>query len=134
MTLLVVDASTIVAVLTDGGPAGVAAAGAVDGHDVAAPELLPFESANVLRRLELSGRLTEETAAQAHDDLLDLPVQLWPHAAVATAAWRLRGSLTIYDASYVALAVTLAVPLVTLDRRLARTASTSCEVVVPGSG
>ncbi len=88
----------------------------------------------MLRRFELAGRISSETAALAHSDLLDLPVQLWPYAALALGSWQLRGSLTLYDAAYVALAAQLAVPLVTLDRRLARAASSSCEVVVPDVG
>jgi predicted nucleic acid-binding protein len=132
VTLLVVDASALVAVLTDGNGTGAAVAAALAGCALAAPELLPFETANVLRRLEQGGQLSSETAALAHGDLLDLPVQLWPYAALAAAAWRLRGSLTLYDAPYVALAVQLDVPLVTLDLRLVRAAS-ACQVVVPGS-
>jgi predicted nucleic acid-binding protein len=131
VTVLVLDASALVAVLADSGPVGEAAAGRLAGYALAAPELLPVETANVLRRLEVTGRVSAETAALAHGDLLDLPVQLWPYAALAPAAWRLRGSLTLYDAAYVALAAQLGVPLLTLDQRLARTASTSCEVVVP---
>lgn len=130
MTLLVLDASALVAVLTDGEGAGTAVAGALAGSALAAPDLLPLETANVLRRLELGGHITPDTAAVAHGDLLDLAVQLWPYASLAAQAWRLRGSLTLYDASYVALAGRLDVPLVTLDQRLARTAST-CKVLVP---
>lgn len=130
MTLLVLDASALVAVLTDGDGAGAAVASTVAGSALAAPDLLPFETANVLRRLELGGHITPDTAALAHGDLLDLAVQLWPYASLAAQAWRLRGNLTLYDASYVALAGQLGVPLVTLDQRLARATST-CEVLVP---
>lgn len=130
MTLLVLDASALVAVLTDGGGAGAAVAGALAGSALAAPDLLPFEAANVLRRLELGGHIAPDTAALAHGDLLDLVVQLWPYASLAAQAWRLRGNLTLHDASYVALAGQLDVPLVTLDQRLARAALT-CEVLVP---
>jgi len=132
VTLLVLDASALVAVLTDAHGAGAAVAGALAGSALAAPELLPFEVANVLRRLELGGQLAPETAALAHRDLLDLAVQLWPYATLAAGAWRLRNSLSLYDAAYVALASQLAAPLVTLDERLARTAATTCRVIVPG--
>ena len=133
MTLLVLDASALVAVLTDSSAAGSSAAEVLDGRELAAPELLPFETANVLRRLELAGQLSDETVALAHTDLLDLPVQLWPYVALAAGAWRLRGSMSMYDAAYVALASRLDAPLVTLDQRLARAASVTCQVFVPGA-
>ena len=110
MSTLVLDASALVAVLTGAPGAGATVADALEGSALAAPELLPFEAANVLRRLELGGQLTAEIAALAHRDLLDLAVQLWPYATLAAGAWRLRGSLTAYDASYVSLAAQLGVP------------------------
>ena len=131
MSLLVVDASALVASLIDDGRAGASTAAALADGALAAPELLLFEVANVLRRLEVSGRISAETAALAHGDVLDLPVQLWPYAPLAEEAWRLRGSL-MYDAAYVALAVNLKAPLVTLDQKLARTAAAWCRIVVPG--
>lgn len=42
--------------------------------------------------------------------------------------WELRHNLTPYDASYVALAETLDVTLLTADGRLARAPSLRCEV------
>ena len=131
MSLLVVDASALVASLIDGDRAGASTAAALADGALAAPELLLFEVANVLRRLEVSGRISAETAALAHGDVLDLPVQLWPYAPLAEQAWRLRGSL-MYDAAYVALAVNLKAPIVTLDQKFARTAASWCRVVVPG--
>lgn len=119
------------ALLIDGGPAGEAVAEAVSGSGLIGPELLAYEVANVLRRLERARQLGPESASLAHGDLVDLAVQLWPYAALAAQAWRLRGNLTVYDGAYVALAARLDVPLVTLDRRLARAARANCHVVVP---
>jgi predicted nucleic acid-binding protein len=47
--------------------------------------------------------------------------------------WRLRGNLTAYDATYLALAETLGCPLLTSDRRLARAVGPRCLIqLVPG--
>jgi predicted nucleic acid-binding protein len=128
VTILVLDSSAVVALLVDDGEAGAWVADQVADCDFSGPELLPFEAANVLRRLSLSGVLSTEEAALAHADLLDLPVETWPYVALARHAWELRGALTVYDASYVAVAQVVDAPLITLDRRLARAGVTHCEI------
>lgn len=55
----------------------------------------------------------------------------WPlHAALLNRALDLAGSLTAYDALYVALAEVTETPLLTRDRKLARAASSLVEVEV----
>jgi predicted nucleic acid-binding protein len=54
-----------------------------------------------------------------------------PHLLLFETAWRLRQHTTIYDAAYVVLATVLDVPLLTLDRRLARAPGVTCEVLTP---
>jgi predicted nucleic acid-binding protein len=44
--------------------------------------------------------------------------------------WELRDNLTIYDATYVALAEALDAPLVTADTRVARAPGTTCQIEV----
>lgn len=130
-SVLVVDSSALVALLADGGDAGTWVASAVEGADPAAPELVCFEVANVLRRQELRGHLTAAEASLAHQDLLDLPLQLWPYLPLAPRTWQLRRSVSAYDAAYVALAEMLEAPLVTLDLRLARACGPMCQVLTP---
>jgi predicted nucleic acid-binding protein len=128
---LVLDSSALVALLADGGPAGSWVAATLEDAFLAAPALAVFEAANVLRRLQLAGRLEPVEATLAHDDLLALPLQLWPYDVLAGRAWELRGALTAYDASYVALAELLAADVVTLDQRLARAGGSRCTVRTP---
>lgn len=90
-----------------------------------------FETANALRRLERSGDLTPDQAAQAHEDLLELGVVLAPYGRLGHRVWTLRAQVSVYDAAYVALAEELQAPLVTLDRRLAAAPSLPCRVEVP---
>lgn len=90
-----------------------------------------FESSNIIRRHELTGLVSPDQAAQAHADLLDLSIELWPYEPLATRVWELRANLSSYDASYVALAEQTDAPLVTLDRRIARAPKVRCIVSVP---
>ena len=48
--------------------------------------------------------MSDDQAAQAHADLLDLAIERWPYELLAARAWGLRHNLSSYDASYVALA------------------------------
>jgi predicted nucleic acid-binding protein len=130
-TRVVCDASALTALLIDAGPAGTWAANALSGTEPAAPSLIDFETANILRRHALAGLISHDQAAQAHADLLDLAIEYWPYELLATRAWELRPNLTIYDASYVALAELLGATLVTLDRRIGRAPGVQCVVATP---
>lgn len=129
--LVVCDASAVVATLLDSGPDGQWATGALTGVDLAAPSLLPFEVANIVRQLELAGTISPDHAAQAHAELLDLALELWPYEVLAPRAWQLRHNLTTHDASYVALAEFLDVTLVSLDLRIGRAPDIGCTVATP---
>jgi predicted nucleic acid-binding protein len=126
---VVTDASAVVAMLADAGPAGEWATAQVIGARLAAPDLMPYEAGNILRRHALAGILDASAATLAHSDLTALPVDLCPYAAVAERAWALRDDLGVYDAAYIALAELLGVPLVTLDARLARAPGPRCPIV-----
>jgi predicted nucleic acid-binding protein len=90
----------------------------VDG-DLCAPHLLDVELLHALRRLVMGGQLSEDRAADARDDFADLTVARYDHVALADRTWELRHNLTADDATFVALAEILDVPLVTCDTRLA---------------
>jgi predicted nucleic acid-binding protein len=128
---VVCDASALVALLLDGGPDGAWAAGVLQGAELAAPALLPFETANVIRRHERQKLISSDQAAQAHADLLDLDVEHWPYELLASRAWELRRQLTSYDAAYVALAELTNATLATLDAAIAGAAGVRCEVARP---
>jgi predicted nucleic acid-binding protein len=126
------DSSILVAMLVDGGPSGQWATEVLEGAgDLLAPHLVLFEAANTLRRHRLANLITADQAAQAHVDLLDLPLELWPYELLASRSWQLRENLTIYDGAYVALAEMTSTPLATLDQRIARAPGLRCPMVVP---
>lgn len=126
--MLVIDASAAVSIASD-----------VDAHDleqrlmgasIAAPALLPFDVAHAIRGLRLGAVLTAERARLDLETLESLAIDLWPWSAMAARAWELGDNLTSYDASYVALAELLDVPLITRDARLARAPGIRCPVEV----
>ena len=128
---VVCDASALVAVLLDGGPDGRWATEAITEAQLLAPALASFEAANVIRRHELAGLVSSDQAAQAHADLLDLVIELWPYELLASRAWELRENLSIYDGAYVALAELADATLITLDRRVGRAPGLRCTVATP---
>lgn len=132
MTKLAVwDASALVTLLLDPGPDGEWAAVQFARSDVAGPALVDFEVSNVIRRRERAGQVSADQAAQAHADLLDLRIERWAYQPLSRRVRELRENLTSYDASYVAVAELLDVPLITLDRRLSRAPGLKCAVLTP---
>ena len=129
---MVLDASAAVAVLLDKGANGRWARQQLATGSAAAPHLMPAEAANILRRATRSGEISADTASLAHADLLELDVELFDYRPLATRVWQLRENVTSYDGWYVALAESLAVDLVTLDRRLARAPGCLCAFRTPG--
>jgi predicted nucleic acid-binding protein len=116
--IAVVDASTILMVLLS--DEGDAAADRMAQGQLAAPHLLGFEVANVIRRRWSSQLLSQGQAELALDGFAKLEIDFWPHALLAQQMWQLRGQLSAYDAAYVALAKLLGAPLLTADARLAK--------------
>jgi predicted nucleic acid-binding protein len=127
----VCDASAVAALLLDSGPDGQWVTHTIDSGRITAPALVTYETANVIRKHELAGQVSPDQAAQAHADLLDLTIELWPYDILASRAWELRQNLSIYDATYVALAETTDMTLVTLDKRLAKAPGTRCRIATP---
>ncbi|KAG1647661.1 Ribonuclease VapC9 [Nymphon striatum] len=91
----------------------------IKGQSLAAPDLLRLEAMSVFRRQLANGSLTTSQADNALQDLLDLPLVVYPTAPLLRRGWDLRDNVTAYDSTYVALAEALGCPLVTADRRLA---------------
>jgi predicted nucleic acid-binding protein len=131
---VVLDSSAAISLLADAGAAGQWVAAAVSGASLLAPDLMPFEVSNVLRRHVLAGILDSSSAALAHADLVALPLDLYPYTALADRIWQLRTNLTAYDAAYVALAELVNAPLVTLDGRLSRTPGIGCRILAYATG
>ena len=123
---VVVDASVVVAALVDNGREGQWADDVLLSGPLAAPHLLPVETANVLRKAALDGVISGDVATLAHGDLGDVRLELFDYPPFAGRVWELRHNLSAYDAWYVALAEALDAPLATLDSRLAQATGPRC--------
>lgn len=119
----VIDASVVVTVLADAEHASWAEAQLSTGgphRSLWVPHLIDAEVGQALRRRVAAGRLREDLAGTALRDFARMPLRRIDHVDLIDRAWQLRHNLSFYDGLYAALAEALDVPLVTLDRRLAR--------------
>ena len=91
---------------------------------------LDIEVLSVLRRLTMRSSMPAHAAREALDALGALQITRHPLRRLIPRIWSLRDDVSAYDAGYVALAEALDVPLLTADRRLAKTAARYCHVVV----
>jgi predicted nucleic acid-binding protein len=89
------------------------------------------EVTDVLRKLERAKDITTADAIAAHEDLLELNLELFSFEPFAERIWELRHTLTSYDAWYVAVAEALGLPLATLDARLAKASGPTCDFLTP---
>ncbi len=118
--MIVLDTSALLDVLVGRPPKPRLLSRFIEDADLHAPHLIDVEALQALRRLVLTGALSEERAVEVRADLVSLTIARYPLGAMADRVWALRENLTAYDATFVALAEALDAPLLTCDQRLAR--------------
>ena len=128
---MIIDATVLVAAAVDAGRDGTWAEGIIAEGDLVAPELAFIEATNILRGLEMARTLSPPQASAARQDLMRIEIRLFPFEPIAERVWALRRNVTSYDATYVAIAEALDLPLATLDRRLASATGPKCRFVLP---
>jgi predicted nucleic acid-binding protein len=130
----VVDASVAAswAFQDEGHPMATTALLRLNVEEAQVPSLWWFEVRNTLLVNERRGRITEADATAFLQDLRRLTI-LFDRDPDETAVLALarRHRLTVYDASYLELALRLGLPLASLDRAL-REAATACGVPLFG--
>ena len=124
MSGLVIDNSAAINLLRGIPPVGLSV------KNYFAPDVIDLEFANTLRKLVLRQKLSAEIASRYLREWAANDLTRCPHTVLLPRIWQLRNNITPYDASYVALAEALGIPLATADRRLARAAAEHCEVVL----
>jgi predicted nucleic acid-binding protein len=122
VTGVVVDASALAAVLFEE-PDAASVRRALRGHVLHSTSLVDYELANTaLKKLRREPSKTEAILAALLTGS-QLTLSRTSPDMVQVAILAAARNLTAYDASYLWLARKLGVPLVTLDRELARTAA-----------
>ena len=129
--MIVLDASAAVQMFL-GSPRGRRVQDRLGSHAIHVPELLSIEVIHALRRLLRLDHISLHRASAAVYDLVSLDAVRYAHDPLTLRTWRLRDSLSAYDALYVALAETLDCSLVTCDGRLARSTGHRAEIELVG--
>lgn len=128
--MIVVDASTAVdLVLRRPGRGAWAAWHLLTAGRLHSTHLIDLEVASALRRFAATGALAVDRAEEGCVVFLRLGITRHAPGLLLERIWALRDSLTASDASYVALAEALDLPLVTTDDRLARSTGHRATVV-----
>ncbi|MGR7026322.1 type II toxin-antitoxin system VapC family toxin [Geodermatophilus sp. URMC 62] len=124
--MIVADASAVVSGLLNAGPTRTLLA----RERVQVPHLVDTEVTSALRRAAAAGTITAADGWSALDTWRRLAVTRHPATGLLDRVWQLRGNVTAYDATYVALAEALGCALVTADGRLARASGLRCPITV----
>jgi predicted nucleic acid-binding protein len=95
------------------------------------PAVFDIEVLHSLRRIDSLGRVGSSAIEDALSDLVEIRAVRHDHGPLLPRIWALRHNLSAYDAAYVALAEALDAPLLTTDRRLARTSGHAAAIESP---
>ena len=126
---LVVDANILVQVQISGGDLGP-----LSGHELVGPPLLFAEATSSIREHVFRGEIPSDRGRGFVEGLSALPISVHEPENLRITAWDVATDLgwaKTYDAEYVALAILLDCPVVTLDLRLQRGASRVVRVLTP---
>lgn len=126
--MIVVDASVVVDSLL--GHLDPEMFSRIKRSQLGAPDILDVDVASALRGLWLGQKLNETGLHEAVEDLGEFAAVRFTSTLLIPRAMRLRANLSVYDATYVALAEALKCTLLTRDRRLAEAPGVQCTVEV----
>lgn len=127
---MILDASALIEWLLQRSPLGPAVATELSrARSLHTLDFTQLEVLSGMRRLEARRELDERRAEQALADLTAISFGRHTASPLLARIWELRHNQTPYDAAYLALAEALSMPLLTTDRRLARSAGHRATIV-----
>ncbi|MBW2609081.1 MAG: type II toxin-antitoxin system VapC family toxin [Deltaproteobacteria bacterium] len=88
------------------------------GHDLVAPEVLPFEIGNALTAMMKKRTLEADELTSAWDIVQTIPVELRQIDIRSALEIASRFNIYAYDAYFIECAISLRCPLLTLDREI----------------
>lgn len=128
-TAQVFDSSALVPLVTNR-PGQRAVLEAAIGVEIVVPHLADAEVLLALSGLWLGGLIDQSQLVVAAADLEAMPIPRLGMAGLHQRVLQLRQNLTSYDATYIALAETLELELVTYDRAMASAPGIACDVIL----
>ena len=114
---IIADTNTFLAVALDE-PEKSQIVRVTTGHDLVAPEVLPFEIGNALTAMLKKGAISPEEVPAAWDAVDAIPVDLRCLDMRAALELAVRFGIYAYDAYFLECALSLRLPLLTLDRSM----------------
>jgi predicted nucleic acid-binding protein len=119
--MIVLDASVVVELLTNGAMAGPLRRDLAQRSDsFIVPHLLDVEVASALRSLVTGRRIDSHLGEQILTALAELPAVRCAHTPLLCRIWELRHNFTTYDAAYIALAEATNSVLYTSDEKMCK--------------
>ena len=104
------------------------------GYDLLAPDVLPFEIGNALSSMLKKSVMQASEILHAWDAAQKIPVELSPVDMRASLRLAMRFGIYAYDAYFLECALSRRLPLLTLDKGMARVArELSIEVLEVGT-
>lgn len=128
-TSLVFDASALLPLVVNR-PAQRGAIETAMGADILVPHVADAEVLTSLRNLWLSGQIDQPLLLAAAGELEAMPVPRMGMLGLHQRVLQLRSHLSTFDATYVALAESLELELVTYDRAQAEAPGIRCDVIL----
>jgi predicted nucleic acid-binding protein len=127
--VIVVDTSAMVEFLLARDETGFRAREAIAAAgQVFVPYAIDLECTSAFRGLVLGRKVSAADAAESFETLDQMNLLRMDHAPFMRRVWELRDNMWPYDAIFVAMAESLEIPLVTVDKKYSGTPGIRCEV------